>query len=86
MEMEEVEEEFGTEVGLKKTRLDTSQNSCPSASNQPRGFTSDAGEGCVAACETLVGWVIRNKQFVAFSVIPITSIFIGDDWGRNDEN
>jgi len=40
--------------------------------------TSNAGEACVAACETLVGWVVRNKNFVAFSVIPITSIY----WGR----
>ena len=40
--------------------------------------TSNSGEACVAACENLVGWVVRNKQFVAFSVIPITSIY----WGR----
>ena len=43
--------------------------------------TSNAGEGCVAACENLVGWVVRNKHFVAFSVIPITSIY----WGRLEE-
>jgi len=39
--------------------------------------TSSAGEACVAACETLVGWVVRGETFVEFSIISSHCVYYG---------
>ena len=50
--MEEIEEEFGTEVGLKKATLETSQNSGPSAGTREVSHPT-LENGCVAQLEKL---------------------------------
>lgn len=39
---------------------------------------SNAGENCVAACESLSGWVIRGNVLVVIDVISISKIH----WAR----